>query len=436
MVEQERIIELDGSDLLDEPEGLPPSRIRSVRRIGFAALALVCLAAFGGAARPPAPTLSPLGSITWPSGLSPSRQPPMLASGLVMAELGDQVLAYHPDGRLAWRAPLKIGPALVRSSSIAIFDDGIVLTRGALRLEAQIAQSQGVVSVGLDPATGRERWRIEGTPYRVGDFVLVTENGEVGPTRWRIYRRLPDDLLWTVPPARAIETDLATDSLMTLTDEGLFTEYQLSTGKPRRSAKLTVPRLDPAADTLTIQVTHDRLTFRAMRFIAAETSTQTLSYDRASLQPSAAQPLDRFTQVVECGPVICGLTYERTYILDRDSLAELWHTQRGEYLVWTGTGLLRTSDPARLLDERTGQVRLEADGWTTVFDFLWTSARPMPVHLIQQVGQRTFVARLTPQGIRVLGSIPQPVRDCQVHDGLLACTTQGSRTGVWRLGDS
>lgn len=43
MVEQERIIELDSFDLLDEPDGLPPSTIRSLRRIGPAALAVCCV---------------------------------------------------------------------------------------------------------------------------------------------------------------------------------------------------------------------------------------------------------------------------------------------------------------------------------------------------------------------------------------------------------
>lgn len=68
-----------------------------------------------------------------------------------------------------------------------------------------------------------------------------------------------------------------------------------------------------------------------------------------------------------------------------------------------------------------------------VYDYRWTAAEPMPIYLIQQMAERTFVARLAQRGIRVLGSIPQVVRGCQVHEGLLACVTDGNRTGVWRL---
>jgi hypothetical protein len=90
-----------------------------------------------------------------------------------------------------------------------------------------------------------------------------------------------------------------------------------------------------------------------------------------------------------------------------------------------------------LLDERTGQVRMEADGWTVVYDYFWRSPQPMPVHLIQQIGRRTFVARLTPQGLRVLGSVPETtVRDCQVHESLLMCVVEDGRTSIWRLSEA
>lgn len=145
--------------------------------------------------------------------------------------------------------------------------------------------------------------------------------------------------------------------------------------------------------------------------------------------------MDRFFTVDECGPVLCGSASGETSILDRDSLAELWHTGFDEFLAWTGCGMLVLSQPPRLLDKRTGQIRIDLSGWTVVSDlsrsFVDHDAM-LPV-MTQRVDQRTYVARLTPQGIRVLGAIPQWLRDCGYHEGLLACTTADGGTGVWRL---
>jgi len=223
--------------------------------------------------------------------------------------------------------------------------------------------------------------------------------------------------------------------LLALTDDGLFTEYQLSTGTPRRTAQLRLPHLAPAEDELSIGLFRDRLILRAVKVSGPELAIQALSYDRATLRPADPSPLDQFIGVDECGPVLCASTFEKTFILDRDSLAELWRTEPGEFPAWTAGGLLLLSDSVRLLDERTGQVRMDTNGWTAVADFHRSSRyqEAMPTLVTQQAGQRTYVARLTPRAIRVLGAISQRLLDCQVHEGLLACRTADNSTGMWRL---
>jgi len=280
----ERIIDLGYPDLLGEPERPRRSDVGRVRLIGLAALTLTFVAALGGAARPPAAALTHVGLITWPRGALAEGWLPMLAAGLLMTEVEGEVFAYHPDGRLAWRSrPITDPNGDPAFYNLIVWEGSILLVHGSLRMVGQGARASAIVSVALDPATGRERWRMEGTLQRVGDLVMVTGDPWDGPRGRRIYRFLPDGLLWTVPPARMIVADTETDALMTLTDEGLFTEYQLSTGTPRRSAQLRLPHVGPGEESLSLQQFRDRLIVRVSRFSPAIPLTETLSYDRATL---------------------------------------------------------------------------------------------------------------------------------------------------------
>jgi len=303
---EERIIDLDYSDLPDQPERLRRGVVGRLRLIGLAVLALLCLAAFGGAARPPAPAFTYAGLITWPKGALENGRLLTLASGLAMVDLEGEVFAYDPDGRLAWRSRPFIDPAEgLTSYRIDTWEGNVLLVRSVLLVVAGNTRPSGTVSVALDPASGRERWRVKGTPTRVGNLVMVTEDQRDGSRSTRIYQSLPDGLLWTVPPAPIVATDPGTDALMTLTDEGLFTEYQLSTGTPRRSAHLRLPHLIPAEHELTMRLFRDRLILRVADFSRPERAVQTLSYDRATLQPATLSPGDQLPLVNGCGPVQC-----------------------------------------------------------------------------------------------------------------------------------
>src|SRR5688572_13066210 len=97
----EVIIDLDRRDLdpLDELEWPPwPDAIGHRYLAALAALALMCLAAFGGAARTPDPALTYLGTIEWPGGGLRQGRPTTFIAGLVITEIGGEVFAHHPDG--------------------------------------------------------------------------------------------------------------------------------------------------------------------------------------------------------------------------------------------------------------------------------------------------------------------------------------------------
>lgn len=428
-----RIIDLGFAELPDEPEW--PRRIAAarLRPIGLAALVLICVAALSGAVRPQA-ALTHLGVITWPASALPDGQPPTIAAGLAMAQVDGEVLAYHPDGRLAWRSrPIAKPLDNLAAYSFYPFEDSILLVLVTLSIGSGLERPRAVVSVALDPATGKERWRVDGVPARVGDLFIVSSSWD-GSAGRAVYRRLPDGLLWTVPQARTAVFEAATDTLMTLTDEGLFTEYELSTGKPRRTSHLDLPHLDPAPDDLIMEIHRDRLFLRARRYSGPDPVTLTQTYERTSLRPAPPSPMDRYQWVYECGPVLCASTYDRTYILDKDSLAELWRTEVGEFsAVWTEDGMMIEWPSVRLLDERTGQVRLDAYGWLPARSRYWPPPDRMPSLMIQPIGERTYVGRLTPRAVQVIGVIPQRLLECQADEGLLACRMDNEHTTMWRL---
>lgn len=429
-MEQEQIIDLDvGRDPADRADGL------SLRWIPTVLLVPVCLALFTGAVRTPAPALSQVGVIPSFSGALPDDSPPTLAAGLVVAEVQGEVFAHYPDGRPAWRTrPLPDPAGQTAIYQIGEWEDSILLTRITIGVVEDSPRQTDLVSAGLDPATGRVRWQVAGSPKRAGGLVVVTSEPWAGLTSPRVYRSLPDHLLWTAPTVRAVALEAATDTMLTLTDQGHFTEYELSTGTPRRTARLRLPHL-ASNEELTMRLFPDRLTLGATSSSRAGPASQPLSYDRATLQQAAPSPLDRYTGLAECGPVLCASSSESTHILDRGSLAELWRARTTDNPTWTESGLLLHAAEPRLVDARTGEVRVDASGWTPVSNLRRSSSarEVMPALMTLRIGRRTYVARLTPRSIQVLGTIPQGLNGCFHRGTLLACRAFSGRTEVWRL---
>jgi hypothetical protein len=220
---------------------------------------------------------------------------------------------------------------------------------------------------------------------------------------------------------------------MTMTDEGHFIEYQLSTGAVRRRGQLRVPRVESAQQSLSLRVLRDRVVIRAASYVSPEPLEAAISYDRASLEPLPFSRLDLLTFAADCGPVLCGTGRERTYIFDKETRAELWHTIPGEYASWTSAGLLlMLPQSQRLVDERTGQTRVEVQGWRPTLQGSGMSVQKAPTVMTRRIDDRTHVARLTPQGLRMLGSIPRGLRNCELNDALLLCQNDEGQTEIWR----
>ena len=430
----ETIIDLGYAEPLDPTERALGTTVERGRLIGVGLLVLVCLIALGGAALPPAPSFTQVGLITWTGGPLRDDYLPSPIAGLVLTAIDGEVLAYHHDGSPAWRSQPALPPTEEQAFyNLAEWDGSILLMRITLRRIADgVPSSASIESVALEPATGRERWRLQGAPRRIGDLVMVSGDPWEHGQSARIYRSLPGDLIWSVPPTRVNAVDPATDTLATLTDEGLFTEYQLSTGAVRRSARLRLPHVASAGqEELTMRLFPDRVSLRANQY-SPEQIEQVISYDRATLQPALLSLVDQVLGLQECGPVLCASTFERVYILDKDSLTELWRARPDDFPTWTNGGLLLQSNEPRLVDERTGRTLVDISGWEIVYTRPGFYEKPTFALLIRRVAQRTYVARLKPQAIDVLGAIPQGLRECQADDDVLLCKTDDGKTALWR----
>jgi hypothetical protein len=430
---EERIIDLGYADPLGEPERSRPTVVGRLSRVGLGLLLLACLATFGGSAVPPASAFTRVGVIRSDGDVPDNGTPTPVAGLVVTTTMADEVVAYHPDGRLAWRTTSVWEPTEERDLYETIEWDGDILqTRTGGRMVARDVRAVDVESVALDPATGRELWRMRGVPRRAGELILVSEEPFDSTKGMRVYRSLPDGLLWTAPPIRMTGVDPATDTLLTLTEQGHFTEYQLSTGKVRRSAELRLPHVSSQLEELSMLLWRDRLILRASAPLMTQPLERAMSYDRATLRPLAQSPLDQVRRVQECGPVLCASSFERTYILDNDTLAQLWYTTPS-FISWIPSGLLLWSDRGRLVDERTGRSRVDASGWEPVlYRRGSTTEMSMSALLTRRVGKRTYVARLTPEAIQVLGIVPQRLSDCRHYHELLWCQTDDDQIEVWR----
>lgn len=432
---EEPIIDLGYAEVPDEPDRPLRATVGHLRPIGAVALVLVCLLFVGGAAQPPPALLARLGVVDWSDGRVVDDRMPNLVAGRLVMPAGDEVLAYHPDGRLAWRSR----PDFDYGSDPGFFDifelaGAVAVVRLSLRsFSSGTSRASALETLGLDPATGRELWRLEGAARRIGDFFVSYGEASDGEQRARVYRSLPDELLWSTPAARIMAADPATDALMTVTGDGIFTEHALSTGAVRKTGRMQMPQVASAEGTVGLRVLRDRLIVYSLQYGMNEPTVQAQGYDRATLQPLAQAPVDLFVGTDECGPVLCGFSYKEVSIVDRDTHAVLWRAATGESLVWSTSGLLAGDSKLRLVDPRTGRTLVDASGWEAVYHLRRSPGQQAPAVVIRRLDDRTYVGHLTPQGIRVLGSVPRLLRDCQSYQDLMVCAAPRDGAEVWRL---
>jgi PQQ-like domain len=435
----EQIIDLDrGRDLLESPD---PSRPRRGpwRLIGFVTMLALCLASLGAARRPPAPPFTHLGFIVRPVGSSPMQGPEEIAlvGEILLARKGSQLIAFDPDGRQRWEVPMEgEEPA---NLTYRMWRGNLLVRRDLMiRYSDEYPGRSAGGTVALDPATGAERWRVDGGVMEAADVVVVDDGGHE-----RIYRSLPSDLLWTMPPALASTVDAKGGAIFAVTEEGVLTEYDLRTGAVRGTGNVEVPHTTstyepargPRREAISIEVSGDRILLRAQPYgiYFGDGSPLVRVYDRATLLP-ASTPLALFDFTVNCGPVICAYAGEQVSILDAEELTELWQVPRGDYPQWNGSMMVvpgvSGDAPARVVDPRTGRTLMTLDRWRFLVQ------RDIPPDLtwfIQALPNgRTSVAVLEPSGLRVLGSLPEPVVDCQANERLIACVAPDGRIDVWR----
>jgi hypothetical protein len=439
-----RVIELDARwDLLESPE---PPRLRARMRLrGLVAMvvAVLCLATMGAAARPPVPSLSLLGLVKRPNSGAPLQLTEMrLTGGMLLAQTGGTLVALEPDGRRRWTVQID----MAQESYLDYWmSQGILLVERyeAIRYSDGVFGGPSTTSIGLDPATGAERWRTAGSVMAADDVLIV----EDGMHPHRIYRSLPSDLLWTMPEVLAWELDVEHHAIYAITPDGMFTEYDLHTGAVRASGKVDVPRipdgqpspLDGYPDQVSLQVFEDRIVLRAQRFGEFGTPSEILVYDRMTLRPMPASS-EGFGSAIDCGPVLCAIDGEQVSVLDKAEHVELWQPQLGEYPSWTGSYLMiwpRSGiHESTVVDPRTGRVLQRLEGWTPVEE----RVRPAD-------GKRFWMTRFTPPrytevavledtGPRVIGSMPFEVTGCGLEGDLLACAIADGRVGVWRVNAS
>jgi hypothetical protein len=440
---ESRIIELDAEwDLLESPE---PQRTRAMTRMrGLAAAVIValCLGTLGAGAKAPVPPLTLLGLVKRPNSGAPLQTTDMrLAGGMLLAQTGGALVAIDPTGRQRWRARFDMG----RDSYLNywMWQGNLIVERMELvgYGDGEYAGLSTTTSIALDPVTGAERWRAEGSLQAAGDVIIVDD----GAHPRRVYRSLPSDLLWTMPATLAWEVNVARNAVYAVTPDGTFAEYDLHTGALRASGKVDVPvvadgKTSPVGrypDALSLQVFEDRLVLRAQRFGEfGPMPAVTLVYDRMTLQPIPSAR-DQFEAVLECGPVLCAMSGEQMSILDKEEFVELWRPQPGEYPYWVGSHLMISGhssvDASKVVDPRTGRVLLQLDGWVPI----GLHDRPTdasPLWLTRSVAPNyTRVAVLQGSAPRVVGSVPFELTNCELEGDLLACGVADGRVGVWRV---
>jgi PQQ-like domain len=448
-VRETPIIELGGDwDLLEDPQPRPRWSVHRLRAVAAAALVLLCLAALGGAGRPQRPLFSLLGFVDRPSAGARVLGPAELAlvGGMLLAPRSNELRAYDPDGGLRWI--VRVDPTgRNRYLSFYMWRGNLVLEQGMIvePAEGTFAGTVVATSVALDPGTGAERWRISGVLEPLGDLVVV----HARTNEQRVYQSLPSGLLWTIPPAQASAIVAKSNTVFTLSAEGLLTEYELHTGAVRGSGAVEMPHFDTPGSAeppgvggypqeLALEVFQDRIVLHARQYRDDEPlpRSATLSYDRATLR-SAGSPMDRFDGALDCGPVLCGVSGERVSILDPSDLSLLWELPSGEYPYWTGT-VLTVSGPARLAPQRvvhprTGAMVVNLDGWEAANDRRTVAERTITWFTRLVPPHHTYVASVDGTGLHVVGSIPFHLTSCDTEGLLLACTIPDGRVGVWRV---
>ncbi|MFI9642315.1 PQQ-binding-like beta-propeller repeat protein [Micromonospora sp. NPDC051925] len=417
----------------DGPSELPP---RPPRPLGppLRAVLLVLLVLLTMAGAAPGPTR--LDRLPVPDVLEPGHR--VVGDLLVLTEPASrapdawQLMAVGlSDGRVRWRAELPAGEQLVALDAVG--DDVVVST----------APGGEPVSMLLDHADGRVRWRQPGSAVPTGDGGLLLEDVDPDRITVRGVDAASGEVRWSVESAPATPGYRAgargIEELVLVSPAGRAEVYDVGTGVRRLTFAVPPARDDqhlaqPVGDVLVVDDEPGRVA----------------GYDLESGQRRWEASLDspgRPSFAYDCGGAVCLHTpagtgtsdlATGTRVLDPATGRVRWATDEWRPLWAVGDRLLgvRGEVPGQerfaLLDPVTGRVRADLGRWRLVNDRL--SAAPF---LVTQpvAADRHLLAELDVDSgeARIMDVLPERWTVCSRYGRILVCWREGHRLGVWRL---
>ncbi len=396
-----------------------PRRRRRAPVVGLALAALLGTAAAD--ALPPGPRLIETARWRAPGAVVAAAGP-----DTVLVSTPEEISAYDAvGGHRLWDAP---GGAFNWTAAVTDRVQLIAFTLPEPLADPPVLAAADVLAV--DRRSGTVRWRNSAVLEPVAG-VLVSRTGDRARPTVTVHDPATYELRWRVPMAAAVAADPWGGALWRLTDGGALVEHDLATGAVRRSVALDGTP-DEAAG---IRPTRHAIGLTGFRWDGqAEPVTVQSWYDRRNLAPVPGE--DRWTLEIDCGGgLLCAFPAEAgtTYLIDPAT---------GEAVRPLPDGMLLTSPGGPLLLDRVNAVltvRLDPATGARVADVAgWEPLATRHVHVrfaarTDSPTQTTYLAELTPGGLRRLGRVPGVVLRCDALPGVLACTTVGGEVVIWRV---
>jgi outer membrane protein assembly factor BamB len=353
-----------------------PRLDREPARRGMAGLmVLLCLGLLGASVRPHDNGLHPSWSV------DDVGESDFTVSGdtvFVIGHSGPQTLTSRAlaDGRLRWRHEIAD-----LSYVIAQPGSGVLLLPSGSQTVADGAMSGYTFTetVALDTSTGRERWRVPGSPSApaVDGTILLEENepGKIAIARLRLIRLTDGATIWSreTPGVRqwlTFGTDPEhPDQVATVTGSGAVRTMRLADGAVTAQGRVEWGGGDPAQGEFIGLYAHGD-GFFVLRM--NDQSTTATAYSAGTLRrlwkvtgPARGDSGGAYS----CGPVLCMGTGDGLTAYDWESGAVRWHDPGQGYAGEIGSGLLvaTSADDSRraLIDGNTGRVIADLGGART-----------------------------------------------------------------------
>ncbi|HET6531210.1 MAG TPA: PQQ-binding-like beta-propeller repeat protein, partial [Actinoplanes sp.] len=409
-----------------------PGQIRRVdiRRYGLAVIAVCCLLAVTGSARPEPRSLPLLWRIT----VQGDDQVVLTPDALFRLTLGDRptVTSHDPaTGRIRWSHRLPY-----QASWMSTDIDGLLLLPGP----DPSADQPRISTLALDARTGAVRWRHLGEANPAGrDAVLLgqwqPETGTVDSMQ--LVRPADGRVLWTLAPTEisawaTLGPVTRPTRLVTVTTAGRMEVRRFADGTLITAATVPWRVRTPAEDEVAYLYGQVDLVY-AVRTDKGEQEIDAYRVDTLTrlwrVRTGAGSSL------FDCRPVLC-IGVQDAGVDGRDPRTGrvIWHAEGWEYAWPLADGRLvaqsRTGERLSLIDPDTGRVVVDLGRAMTVLEP--EPGRVMTIALARSVGAGWKLTELEPSGELVLRGSLGRVGDlgCQAAAGRVACAAAGGELTV------